>query len=183
MSHLEQTNVLTALSAGVEVDAFLGNVVEIAIVTRDHKRTMDGLLKLGIGPWRVYTFSPQNTENQTYHGEPAEFVLKVCFAQSGNMVWELMEPVSGPTIFADFLEKHGEGIQHVAYDCNNIAFEDRIAELTRRGFKCVQSGSWMGVNHFAFFGTEADTTTVFETYAFPSDWDYPEPEAWYPARA
>jgi len=95
----------------------------------------------------------------------------------------LMEPVSGPTIFADFLEEHGEGIQHVAYDCNNIPFEERITELTRRGFQCVQSGSWMGVNHFAFFGTEADTTTVFETYAFPSDWDYPEPEAWYPARA
>ncbi|WP_448144897.1 VOC family protein [Pseudomonas silesiensis] len=183
MFHLEQTNVLTALNAGVEVDGFLGNVVEIAIVTRDHQRTMDGLLKLGIGPWRVYTFSPHNTDNQTYHGEPAEFVLKVCFAQSGNMVWELMEPVSGPTIFADFLEQHGEGIQHVAYDCNNIPFEDRIAELTRRGFKCVQSGSWMGVNHFAFFGTEADTTTVFETYAFPADWDYPEPESWYPPRA
>ena len=183
MSHLEQTNILAALSGGAEIVAFLGNVVEIAIVTRDHKRTMDGLLKLGIGPWRVYTFSPENTQNQTYHGEPADFVLKVCFAQSGNMVWELMEPVSGPTIFADFLDKHGEGIQHVAYDCNNIPFEDRIAELERRGFKCVQSGSWMGVNHFAFFGTEADTTTVFETYAFPSDWDYPEPESWYPPRA
>ncbi|KAF2395187.1 hypothetical protein [Pseudomonas frederiksbergensis] len=65
MSHLEQLNVLTALNAGAEVDGFLGNVVEIAIVTRDHKRTMDGLLKLGIGPWRVYTFNPENTRNQT----------------------------------------------------------------------------------------------------------------------
>lgn len=182
MSSLLQSNVLNALTAGAEVDPFLGNVVEIAIVTADHKRTMDGLLKLGIGPWRVYTFSPKNTENQTYHGQPVEFVLKVCFAQSGNMVWELMEPVSGPTIFADFLARHGEGIQHVAYDCNNIPFEDRIAELERRGFKCVQSGSWLGRNHFAFFGTEADTTTVFETYAFPDDWEYPEPDEWYPAR-
>ena len=34
MSHLEQTNVLAALNAGAEIDAFLGNVVEIAIVTR-----------------------------------------------------------------------------------------------------------------------------------------------------
>lgn len=183
MPHLEETNVLTQLSAGAEVDAFLGNVVKIAIVTRDHKRTMDGLLKVGIGPWRVYTFSPENTKNQTYHGEPTEFVLKVCFAKSGNMVWELMEAVSGPTIFADFLEKHGEGTHHVAYDCNNTPFEESITELKRCGFKRVQSENCLEVNHFAFFGSEADITTVFETYAFPSDWDYPEPEAWYPARA
>lgn len=183
MSPLEQTNVLTALSAGAEIDALLGNVVEIAIVTRDHKRTMDGLLKQGGGPWRVYTFSPGNTRKQSYHGEPAEVVLKVCYAQSGNMAWKLMAPVSGPTIFADFRENHGEGIQHVAYNCNNIPFEDCITELMQRGFRCVQSGAWMGGSHFALFDTEVDTTTIFETYAFPSDWDYPEPEAWHPARA
>ena len=60
MSHLEQLNVLTALSAGAEVDAFLGNVVEIAIVTRDHKRTMDGLLKLGIGCLLYTSPSPRD---------------------------------------------------------------------------------------------------------------------------
>ncbi|WP_260686633.1 hypothetical protein [Rhizobium leguminosarum] len=63
---LQQDSVLKALSGGAETDSFLGNVVELAIVTSDHKRTMDGLLKLGIGPWRVYKFSPENTENQTY---------------------------------------------------------------------------------------------------------------------
>ncbi|MBY3045957.1 VOC family protein [Rhizobium leguminosarum] len=177
---LQQDSVLKALSGGAETDSFLGNVVELAIVTSDHKRTMDGLLKLGIGPWRVYKFSPENTENQTYRGEAVSFELTVCFAQSGNMVWELMEPVSGPTIFADFLKAHGEGVHHVAYDCNNIPFEERIAEFERRGFKKIQSGSWMGRNHFAFFATEEDTTTCFETYAFPDDWDYPEPDSWYP---
>lgn len=31
-------------------DPFLGKVIEIAVVTRDHKRTMKGLCRLGIGP-------------------------------------------------------------------------------------------------------------------------------------
>ncbi|WP_260695633.1 hypothetical protein [Rhizobium leguminosarum] len=82
---LQQDSVLKALSGGAETDSFLGNVVELAIVTSDHKRTMDGLLKLGIGPWRVYKFSPENTENQTYRGEAVSFELTVCFAQSG--IW------------------------------------------------------------------------------------------------
>ncbi len=164
-------------------DPFLGNVVEIAIVTRDHERTMAGLWRLGIGPWRVYTFSPENTTNQMYRGRPSPFTLKVCFAEHGGVAWELMEPVSGPSIFAEFLERHGEGIHHVAFDCNGVPFERRMAELARRGFKLVQSGSWMGQNHFAFFETEEATTTCFETYVFPDDWTPPEPEARYPPRA
>ncbi len=176
----DQTNVVKALGRDSITDPFLGNAIEIAIVTRDHKRTMEGLCRLGIGPWQVHTFSPENTTNQTYRGKPSPFTMKVCFAQLGTMIWELIEPVSGSTIFAEFLERQGEGIHHVAYDCNNIPFEQRIAEFARRGFPLVQSGSWMGKNHFAFFETEHATTTCLETYVFPDDWQYPDPEEWYP---
>lgn len=161
-------------------DPFLGSAVEIAIVTRDYQRTMQDLWQLGIGPWQVHTFSPENTTNQTYRGHPHPFTLKVCFAQQGSLMWELIEPLSGPTIFAEYLECHGEGIHHVAYDCNNIPFDQRIAEFARRGFALVQSGSWMGTNHFAFFDTEDAATTCIETYFFPSNWAYPKPDAWYP---
>lgn len=161
--------------------SFLGNAIEIAIVTADHRRTMEGLARLGIGPWRVYTFGPENVSEQTYQGNAVEFRLKVCFARSGNITWELMEPIDGPTIFADFLQRQGEGIHHVAHDCGNIPMADRIHEFEARGFRCVQSGKWMDQNHFAFFATDDATTTIFETYVFPPDFEYPEPEYWYPA--
>lgn len=167
---------------GESQSSFLGNVVEIAVVTRDHRRTMEGLWRLGIGPWQIHTFDPGNTTNQTYYGESCSFVIKVCFAQTGDTIWEIIEPVSGPTVFADFLERHGEGIHHIAYDCHHIPFEKRIAEFEGRGFRLVQSGSWMNRNHFAFFSTESETTTCFETYVFPDDWVYPEPEGWYPTQ-
>jgi hypothetical protein len=147
---LAQDHVLAALAGAAPVDKFLGNLVEIAMVTYDIQKTMDGLLQFGIGPWQVFEFCPKNTSNQTYRGKPSAFVLKVGFAQSGSMILELMEPVSGPNIFSEFLEAHGEGIHHVAYDCNNIPFKERIEELNRRGFEVVQSGSWLGTNHFAF---------------------------------
>ncbi len=177
------TDAMKTLVEESDADSFLGDVVEIAIVTRDHQRTMEGLWRLGIGPWQVHTFSPENTSDQTYRGQPSPFTLKVCFASLGNVIWEIMEPVSGPTIFAEFLERHGEGIHHVGYDCNNIPLEERIAEFERRGFQRVQSGSWMGRNHFAFFQTEDATTTCLETYVFPDDWQGPEPDEWYPPRA
>ena len=40
----------------------------------------------------------------------------------------------------------------------------------------VQGASWMGRNHFAIFETEGATTTRFETYAFPADWECLVPE-------
>ncbi|CRG90715.1 hypothetical protein PISL3812_07760 [Talaromyces islandicus] len=153
--------------------SFLGNAIEICIVTKDHKRTIDGLLRLGIGPWKAYTFTPQNTTNQTFRGKPAQFSLKVCFAQGPNVVYEIIQPLSGPTIFDEFLDKHGEGIHHVAYDCRGIPWEDRLAGFKQRGFELAQSGSWQGRNHFAFFETEDATTTCFETYFFPDDWEDP----------
>ncbi len=51
----DQIGVVNSLARGSIADPFLDNVVEIAVVTRDHKRTMGGLWRLGIGPWRVHT--------------------------------------------------------------------------------------------------------------------------------
>jgi len=169
---------LTVHTAGGS-DAFLGKAIEIAIVTRNVKTTMQGLSCIGIGPWRSYTFTPENTTNQTYRGEPSPFVMRVCFAQLGDLIWELIQPLSGRTIFQEFLDRHGEGIHHIAFDCNGIPFPARLAEFERRGFKLSQGGSWMGTNHFAFFDTEGDTTTCIETYAFPDDWTYPEQDLSY----
>lgn len=166
----------TALS-----NSFLGKAVEFCIVTEDHRRTMAEFCKLGIGPWAVHTFSPETVTEQTYYGEPSEFAIKVCFAQYGGMIWEIMEPLWGNSIFQDFLNHRGSGFHHIAYNCNNLPWEERIKTFHERNFKLVQSGKWMGRNSFAFFDTEDGLGTVLETYHFPEDWKYPEPEAWFPS--
>ncbi len=61
--------------------SFLGNLVEMRIVTREHRRTIEGLVRIGIGPWRVHTFILENVAGQTYGGGPGAFSLKVCFAE------------------------------------------------------------------------------------------------------
>ncbi|CAF9943003.1 MAG: hypothetical protein ALECFALPRED_010421, partial [Alectoria fallacina] len=127
-------------------------------VTADHKRTIAGLSALGIGPWRIYTCGPHNTTAQTYHRQSSNFTLKFCYAaitpnDPSSMIYEVIQPISGPTIFQGFLDKQGEGIHHIAYDCNGISMEERVQGFKERGFECVQSGKWMvgGVSEFAFF--------------------------------
>lgn len=181
MKSTPATSALEAAHEDSRRDPFLGNAVEICIVTPDHKRTMADLWKLGIGPWKVYTFDPSNTTDQTYRGRPCEFTLKVCFAVLDSIVWELMEPISGQTIMGDFLKEHGEGIHHIAFDCNHIPWQDRLDEFQRRGLSLVQTGSWMGKNSFAFFeGERGSQPSTFETYFFPDDWEYPAADSEYP---
>jgi hypothetical protein len=106
--------------------------------------------------------------------------MKVCLANSRNMNWEVIEPVSGPSIYADFLESHGEGVQHLAFNCGGIPYEDRLRILAERGFSVAQSGLHNGRVRFHYFATEADARTIFEVYDFPLGASLVPPEAWYP---
>jgi hypothetical protein len=158
----------------------VGETFQVCIVTRDYQRTLEGLTKLGIGPWRVYTFDSSTCTDMTYHGKPADFTFKLCLAFSGAMMWEIVQPLEGPNIYDDFLKAHDEGIHHIAVDCHGVGWEQRVSQFAERGFEIIQSGKWQGVVNWAYFGTEDATTTVFETFIVPEGFEFPEPEAWYP---
>jgi len=175
------TDLPQVISATELSNSFLGKLIEICLVTADHRRTMEGLVRLGIGPWRVYTFDSATVTDRTFRGEPADFAIKVCFADVGDLAVEIMQPLYGPSIFQEFLDNHGEGIQHIAFDCDEQPWGDRIADFAGRGFPLVQSGKFMDANAFAFFDTGQATGTVFETYSIPTGFVWPEPEEWYPA--
>lgn len=176
----EQTDLPTVLSEFAMDNSFLGKIVEVCFVTEDAQRTMEGLVRLGVGPFRVYTFTSETVAQQTYRGEPSPFALTVCFAINDDLTFEIMQPLSGRTVIREFLDQHGEGIHHIAFDCNNAPWEQRLKMFADRGFTPTQSGRWLDQNSFSFFDTEAATTTCFETYHFPDDFIYPEPDRWYP---
>jgi len=162
-------------------NSFLGDTKQICVVTRDLQRTMEGMARAGIGPWMVYTFSPETVQEATYRGQPADFSMKLALTFSGAMMWEIIQPLTGPNIYDEFLEKHGEGIHHVAFNLNNIPWDDQVKTFKDRGYELIQSGVWQGRVPFAYFETEGDTTTTFEIFNIPDDFPLPEPEQWYPA--
>lgn len=164
---------------------FLGTIVEVCIVTPSAKHTMDGLLKLGIGPFQVFSFNSDTVPTQQYRGGLGCFELKVCFAKQGALTFEIMQPISGPSLMAEYLEKSGgnEGIQHVAFDLGNVPMAERQARMKAHGFDVAMEGRWKGRKgecHFCFFDTEGSTGTVFESIEFSEDWEDPEC-LWYPA--
>ncbi|KAK3613603.1 hypothetical protein LTR56_026584 [Elasticomyces elasticus] len=101
---------------------FLGRVLEICIVTPDLKSTLMGLVRSGIGSFRIFHFRPDTVSNQEIYGKPGTFEIDVAFADTDGMVWEVMQPVSGQTVMQDFLDRTGQhgGFQHVAFDCTEV---------------------------------------------------------------
>lgn len=88
--------------------SFLGSIAEICIVSGDHKKTMDGLLRLGIGPFQVFDFTPATVTERYFRGEAGLFELKVCFAKHGDLTFEIMQPIRGDSLMAEYLDQVDE---------------------------------------------------------------------------
>jgi methylmalonyl-CoA/ethylmalonyl-CoA epimerase len=167
----------------VEPVAFVGNTIQVAIVTDDLYRGIDHLTALGIGPFAVFEVTPENTTALRYEGEPAEYTMKLAFTTANNMMWEVIQPGTGPTIYRDFLDAGHKGLHHVAADLNDIAFEDRVAGLLERGYRELMGGvAFNGAVPFGYFHNGADDAPIVEIFQFPPDFA-PEPDEVYPAPA
>lgn len=163
-------------------DDLLGDLVQICLVTRDCQRTMDSLLRLGIGPFRVHTHHPGTTSDTRLRGRPHSFKAVMAYAFSANVMWEVVEPVEGDGIFDEFLAKHGEGVHHFGFKPRDRGFREAIEEAERRGFQLVQSGRvWGGAVGFAFLDGDGELGVYFELWDHPEGFEPPPPERWYPA--
>ena len=68
----------------------------------------------GIGPWRAWSLGPHNLRDMVYGGAPAEFAFRHALAwQNEQVQFELVQPLTGPSIFADHLKRHGPGLHHL----------------------------------------------------------------------
>jgi len=87
--------------------------------------------------------------DQRYMGELAEFRQSIAFCFSGAMQIELIQPLSGPSTYTEFLKAHAEGgVQHVGYRVDNLA--QATAAMIAKGYRVVQSGQ-AGNTRLAYF--------------------------------
>ena len=157
---------------------------QVCVVTRD----LDALVhsyadRLGIGPWWVQQYDAPLLTGRTYRGKPADYSMRLALAWTGTLNWEIIQPYDGPSIYHDFLEAHGEGIQHVGVFLKDMdmAWPEAYRRFGERGFVPVQEGNFAGVR-FAYFETEPACKTTVEVIDRPLGWVRPEPLYWYPPK-
>jgi catechol 2,3-dioxygenase-like lactoylglutathione lyase family enzyme len=106
----------------------------------------------------------------TYYGQPTEARAKITAFSMGDIEFELLEPIGGPSVWKDFLDEHGPGVHHVAF---RVKGTDHVAEsFAVHGFEVSQQGLFTGLPRgmYTYLTTEdALGTTVELLESFDED--------------
>src|SRR3989304_169304 len=135
-------------------------IVQIAQVVRDIDKTMKKYHEiLNIGPWAVYTFAPPVLRECTYKGKPSTATWVPALAGVGDTQLELMQPLSGESVYTRFLEKKGEGIHHIKEWVDDCAAA--IEQYRKKGSGVIQSGKY-DEDEFYYLDTEPELGMLYE---------------------
>ena len=117
-----------------------GYIDQIGIVVKDIEKVSSSFQKLfGIGPFPTFDWPDDvGVVNSEYYGKPGNWKMKLVFANIGQMKLELIQPISGQSIFMDFLREHGPGLHHFRYIVQDI--EKSIADVKKMGLKIISRG-------------------------------------------
>jgi len=109
----------------------------------------------------VTNFSPTGTTrlqdyDGTYFGQPSDAENLVTMTYSGGTFIEIIQPVSGKSIFKDFIDNNPiGGIQHIAYSTPIANLDKVISEFENEGFSVVSSYD-TPIAKIVFFDTRED---------------------------
>jgi hypothetical protein len=119
-----------------------GKFVQIGVVVADLEKTTCALTQIfGIGPFYIVDWPPEGRADleRFYHCQPADFTARMAFTELGPVELELIQPVSGQSIWADFLRESGGGIHHIRFNVDEL--EPVQEYLAGQGILSAQHGS------------------------------------------
>jgi 4-hydroxyphenylpyruvate dioxygenase-like putative hemolysin len=148
---------------GLQKKLGLPPVSQIGVVVKDINDAVEYYSSIfGIGPFYVYEFAP---DKHWFREELSPLKLLMAKAPWGNIELELVQPLEGRTIHKDFLEKQGEGLQHLGFDVQDY---DRLYnEFIKAGFKPIQRietyyEAYKGYAKACYFDTKDIGGIIFE---------------------
>jgi methylmalonyl-CoA/ethylmalonyl-CoA epimerase len=144
-------------------DPVFTQTMQIGIVVRDLDATMRKYVdEYGIGPWKIYEFSPGNTKDLREYGQPVKRSWRLAVAMVGQLQWELIEPLDEESIYARFLAEKGGGVHHIAVLAQS--FDEMLSMGAKRGIEVPLSGEFEDVR-VAYLGTDRDLGVILEIFS------------------
>ncbi|MFC1825323.1 VOC family protein [Thermodesulfobacteriota bacterium] len=140
-------------------------MLQVGLVVKDLDATIKNYEAYGIGPWEVHTLDAKSIRDMTVHGERRDFAMRVAFAKIGEVEWELIQPLDDQSVYSEFLEKHGDGLHHVAMDVED--FDETLSFCQGRGAGVIQGGKAGKDFGFAYLDTAKDLACITEIYNTP----------------
>ena len=118
-------------------------VTQVAIIVRDIEKSIDHYSRIFGMEKPPVRITPEYDQTQcTYRGNPTTGRAKLAFFHMGQVDIELIEPFGGPSIWQEFLDEKGEGVQHIAF---RIEGTDKVVEFFgQNGMGVAQQGNYTG---------------------------------------
>ncbi|MCU0520393.1 MAG: VOC family protein [Anaerolineae bacterium] len=123
----------------------------------------------GIGPWHIYTYGKPLVRTMSYQGKQADYRMRVALAYMGSTRIELIQPLEGDTVYADFIAKHGYGVHHFGVLVEDIAAA--LAEAEACGVAMTMDGAGFGRDGdgaYAYLDTEDRIGVTLELIERPA---------------
>jgi catechol 2,3-dioxygenase-like lactoylglutathione lyase family enzyme len=137
--------------------------VQIAWVTTDLTATEEALTTLlGAKKWIRVPDVHFGPDSCTYRGQPADFVASISFSYAGDTQLELISPVSGESVYTEFLDRAGPGLHHICVEVDDVDAAVGTAEVLQRG---VMPGGM----EFAYVTAQAAGVPYIEIAHIPSE--------------
>jgi catechol 2,3-dioxygenase-like lactoylglutathione lyase family enzyme len=137
-------------------------VSQIGVVVKHLKKAIDYYSKVfGMGPFMTFDFVP---EKHWLKGKPMPIKLKIAVAPMGPIMFELIEPVEGDAPHKWFLDKNGEGLQHLGFMVDN--YDEWKEYLKQQGIDVLMEAETdvQGLGHVrgAYMQTDQTGGVLFE---------------------
>ena len=142
-------------------------LVQIGLVVKDLDETVKQFsLLLGAEPIRIIEKSPSAPGKKFYLGEERDFYQRVALYEMNGIEFEILQPYNDRSALTDYLDVHGCGLHHVAFDTDN--FDALEKHLNNNGVKLIQTGpnSRHPALKWGFFNTNDKLGTMIEVTNF-----------------
>lgn len=135
-------------------------VAQVGIIVRDIDAASAAWAKLlgcDVPKWHwTGAYDEARTE---YRGQPTPARAKLAFFRLDNLDIELIEPDEHPSTWRAWLDEHGEGVHHVAFEIEGMKAHSEA--LTEAGLALEQRGEYTG-GRYAYFDGRTSVRAVIE---------------------
>lgn len=145
--------------------------VQIAWVTRNLDATEQALTTLlGAKKWVRMPDVHFAPDTCTFRGRPADFVATVSLSYAGDTQLEIIAPVTGVSLYTEFLDAAGPGLHHICVARSSAEeFDAVLTDADRNGTPVVAQGVMPGGMRFAYLSAAEAGVPYIEIAYIPDD--------------
>jgi len=139
-------------------------ITQIAVVVGDLRKTMEAYHKvLGWGPWGVYEHKPPILHHTEVHGKSVLYTMIGAEVHCNPIDFEILQPVEGPSIYKEHLDRKGEGLHHVAVVAPSEDVNEALHNFKKNGIEVIMSGRLGKDIRFYYMDTDPVLKMITET--------------------